>query len=1022
MSLPALAVRRPVAVAMFFLAVAVIGAVSLSRMPVSLLPEVAYPRLVVWTAVPDVAPIEVERYVTEPIEAALSAVPEVLAVESVAAEGRSFVTVRFPWGTDMEFAQLHVRERLDNLAGTLPEGAERPTILRVDPGAEPILIGSATAGDAVSPREVERLAETVFRRRLEQLEGVGRVAVVGGSEREIRVEVDPARLEAHGLSIEDLAQALDQANASAPGGTIRRGRHRYALRALGELSTLEEVAGVVVARGPEGGTVTVADLATVDDTVAEREAAAYLDGRPTIGLLVYKERGANTVTASRRVEETFAELERQFPGIELVTVTGQAGFITAAIGNVAWSLVLGGLLAYLVLFPFLKDPRWPAILALAIPISVVAAFVLLYFSRVSLDIMSLGGLALGVGMLVDASIVVLENVFRHRERGLTSDAAAIKGTEEVQGAITASTLTTIAVFGPILYVEGLAGALFGELALAVTFSLLASLLVALTLLPVLAARLGARGGRSDSVDRRGPLGHWLARFEAWFARVAAAYDRALARALDRPRRVLAWTGGALAVALIVGLLLPRDVLPEVDQRAFTARLTLAPGTPIERTETLALRLNGWLRDHAEVEAVLTRIGQASAAEAAQAGDRGPHTAVLEVRLGPDGASTRAIMERLRDTFDDLPPGALALETGAATELGTVLGTAEADLAVEVRGEDRGAVGRVAGGVAERLAGLPMLADVGSGLEEAHPEVRFTLERDAIARHGLEVDAVVAGLTDRTRGKIATQFVDFDRRVPVVVQVGEAERRDLDRILAGSVEGVPLRLLVDVEETAGPTAIRRENQERIVPVTADVVEGGLSGAIEAVEEELRSLDLPDGVRLETGGGSEELRRSFRGLGFAFLLALLLVFMILAAQFESLRLPFVVLLAVPLSLIGAILLLALTGSGLNTMSLIGIVVLVGIAVNDAIVKVDFIQQARAAGLSVRAAIEEAGRARLRPIVMTSVTTILGLLPMAIGLGSGAELRSPIAIAVIGGMITSTVLTLFLVPVFYQWVARS
>ncbi|MGH7564599.1 MAG: efflux RND transporter permease subunit, partial [Gemmatimonadota bacterium] len=384
--------------------------------------------------------------------------------------------------------------------------------------------------------------------------------------------------------------------------------------------------------------------------------------------------------------------------------------------------------------------------------------------------------------------------------------------------------------------------------------------------------------------------------------------------------------------------------------------------------------------------------------------------------------TRDVMARLREAFDDLPSGALALETGAATELGTVLGTAEADLVVEVRGEDRGSVGLIAGETVRRLAVLPMLADVGSGLEQAHPEIRVSLDRDAIARHGLGVQEVVSTLTDRTRGRIATRFVDFDRRVPVVVRASETERRDLERILAGSVDGVPLRLLVEVEETAGPTAIRRENQERIVPVTADVAEGGLSGAIEAVEEALRDLDLPDGVRLEVGGAGEELRRSFRGLGFAFLLALLLIFMILAAQFESLRLPFVVLLAVPLSLIGAILLLAIAGSGLNTMSLIGIVVLVGIAVNDAIVKVDFIEQARAAGLPIRAAIEEAGRARLRPIVMTSVTTILGLLPMAIGLGSGAELRSPIAIAVIGGMITSTALTLFVVPVFYQWVARS
>ena len=1024
MSLPGLAVRRPVAVATFFVGVAVIGVVSLLRMPVSLLPDIAYPRLVVWTVLPEASPVEVEGHVTEPIEAALSAVPGVLAIESLSAEGRSRVVVRFPWGTDMEFAQLHVRERLDNLAGTLPQGAERPTILRVDPGAEPILVASATATGPASLREIERLAETVFRRRLEQLEGVGRVAVVGGAEREIRVEVDPARLEAHGLSIGDVAEALEQANASAPGGTIRRGRHRYALRALGELTTLEQVAEVVVARGAGGGTVSVADMAAVTDGTAARESAAYLGGRPTIALLVYRERGANTVRAARRVEATFAELERQFPGVELATVTGQAGFITAAIGNVVWALLLGGLLAYLVLFPFLKDPRWPGVLALSIPISIVAAFVLLHVSGVSLDIMSLGGLALGVGMLVDASIVVLENVFRHRERGLAPAAAAIRGAEEVQGAITASTLTTIAVFGPIIYVEGLAGALFGELALAVAFSLLASLLVALTLLPVVAARLGPREGLSGPADRSvtSVIDRGLDRFEVGFARVAAAYERALARALDRPRRILAWTGGALAVALVVAFFLPRDVLPGVDQRAFTARLNLAPGTPIERSEALALRVDAWLREQPEVEAVLTRVGQASPAEAVRAEGRGSHTAILDVRLGSAGAPTREVMERLRDAFDNLPPGVLALGTGAATELGAVLGTAESDLAVEVRGEDRETLRLVAGEISRRFAALPMLADVSSGLEEAHPEIRISLDRDAIAGHGLAIEEVVRALTDRTRGRIATQLVEFDRRVPVLVRAGERERGDLNRILAGLVGGVPLRLLVEVEKTAGPTAIRRTDQERVVPVTADVAVGGLSGAIEAVEDVLRGLDLPGGVKVEVGGGGEELGRSFRGLGFAFLLALLLVFMILAAQFESLRLPFIVLLAVPLSLIGAILLLALAGSGLNTMSLIGIVVLIGIAVNDAIVKVEFIRRAQAWGLPARAAIEEAGRARFRPIVMTSVTTILGLLPMATGLGSGAELRSPLAIAMIGGMATSTALTLFVVPIFYQWLARS
>jgi HAE1 family hydrophobic/amphiphilic exporter-1 len=936
--------------------------------------------------------------------------------------------MRFPWGADLEFARLHVRERLDNLAGSLPQAAGRSTILSTDPGAEPILIAGVTAavpaddgpsarGPAPAMREIERLAETVFRRRLEQLGGVGRVMVVGGAEREIRIEVDPALIEARGLTVEDVAAVLETANASAPGGTIRRGRHRYALRALGELASLEDVERVVVARGEGGATVRVADVAMVADTVRERDAAVYLNGRPAIGLMIYKESGANTVSAARQVESTFAELERRHRGIELATVTSQAGFITAAIGNVLWALVLGGLCAGLILFPFLGDPRWPGVLALAIPISSLGAFILLHCSGVSLDVMSLGGLALGVGMLVDGSIVVLENVFRHREEGVPAELAAVRGAEEVQGPIVASTLTTIAVFGPIVFVDGLAGALFGELALAVAFSLLASLGVALTVLPALAARLGARdtvSAGSGLVGRRPTL------FERGFAEVAFAYERLLCRTLDRPHRVLAWTGAALMAAIAIALFLPRDVLPEVDQRSFTARLALDPGTPLERTEALALDLDRWLRRQPEVGAVQVRVGRASATEVGRLGGGGPDTAVLDVRLKGRGSSTGSVMERLREAFDHLPPGWLRLEAGRATELGTVLGTADADLAVEIRGSDLEALRRGAREVAGRLARLSLLADVGFEVEAGHPEIRIALDRDAVARHGLEVQTVVAALIDRTRGRIATRFVDFDRRVPVVVRVGEQERSDLDRILAGSVEGVPLGLLLEVERTTGPIAIRREAQERIARVTADMVAGDLAGAIGAVREAVEGVDLPEGVRLQVGGGSTELRRSFREMGLAFLLALFLIYMILAAQFDSLVLPLVVLLAVPLALIGAILLLALTGNGLDAMSLIGIVVLTGIAVNNAIVMLDFILRVQAGGMSLRSAIEEAGRARLRPILMTSSTTILGLLPMALGLGSGAELRAPLAVAAIGGMVTSTTLVLLVVPVCYQWIA--
>jgi HAE1 family hydrophobic/amphiphilic exporter-1 len=1021
MSLPRFAVRRPVAVSMAFVLVVLLGIVSLLRMPVALLPDVAFPRLVVWTAVPETGPSQVEKFVTEPIEETLATVPGVRSIESISREGQSLVTLTFPWGTDMEFAQLHVRERLDQVAMGLQMAAERPTILRVDPGAEPILVASATP----SPRggatlaDIQTLAATVFRRRLEQLDGVARAAVVGIDEREMLVEVDPARLESHGLSIDDVARALDQASASAPGGTIRRGRYRYAVRALGELAGRTEVAAVVVGHGTGGGTILVSNVATVRDTIAERESAAYFDGRPSVGLLLFKESGSNTVAAAERAVETLEDLETHHRGVELDVVTNQATFVTAAIQNVVAALVLGGLLAFLVLFPFLRDPRWPTSIAVAIPISVVGTFAFLDATGVSLNVMSLGGLALGVGLLVDNSIVVLENVFRHREQGLAAAAAAALGAEEVQGAITASTLTTVAVFGPIVYVEGLAGALFGELALAVAFSLFVSLAVALTLLPAMAARFGA----ADRVARlRGRLGGALEGFEHAFASFTASYERALGRALDHRREVLGATGAALLLAVLVATILPRDVLPEVDQRAFTARIELPPGTPLEETERTALAMDRWLRARDEVAAVLTRIGRASAVEVEEAQARGRNSAELDVRLRRHGGSTREVMEQVRAAFADLPPGALVLETGAATEIGKVLGTAEPDVSVEIRGASLDTLQAVADEVTRRLARMDRLADVGTTLEGGHPEVRISLDRDAIARHGLEVEQVVRELVDRTRGRVATELAEFDREVPVVVRQSAAERRDLDRILAGTVEGVPLRFLVEVEETAAPTAIERENQRRVVRVTADVAHGSLSGAIEGVEEAVEDLSPPLGVEFAVGGGSDELRRSLRGLTLAFLLALVLVFLILAAQFESLVQPLVVLLAVPLALVGAVFALALTLNGLDTMSGIGIVVLVGIAVNDAIIKVDFINRARADGLSVRVAILEAGRARLRPIVMTSVTTVLGLLPLALGIGSGGELYSPLAIAVIGGMITSTALTLIVVPILYSLVAEN
>jgi hydrophobic/amphiphilic exporter-1 (mainly G- bacteria), HAE1 family len=1028
MSLPQLAIRRPIAVAMAFLAVTILGVISFTRLPVDLLPDVAYPKLVIYTTIPETAPEEVERFITEPVEQAVARVPGVERVESVSREGVSLVVLRFAWGTNMDFAALNVRERVDGLRGSLPERAKRPVVLRTDPRSEPIIAISVAGGrDLWSMKEV---AESVFRRRLEQVDGVAQAAVIGGLEREIHVDVDAPLLESHGISIDQVAAALAQANVSSPSGTIRRGRFRYALRTLGELQSVEQIGDVVVAQrstayGGPVGRVLLRDISRIEDGFRERESIARYNGREAVGLLVFKEAGANTVRVAERVDEVLAQLRAEYGGIHLDVAMSQAGFISGAVSNLAGNVVAGGVLAFLVLILFLRDPRYPVAIALAIPISVISTFALFHLAGVSINIMTLGGLALGTGMLVDNSIVVIENTFRHRERGLRAAAAAAAGAREVQRAITAATLTTIAVFGPIIYVRGVAGELFAALSLAVAFSLLASLAVAVTLLPTLAARWdGAVTAGAQPRMLRGAAGAPLRAFDRFWERVARAYHRTLESALRHRAGVVLASVLLLAATIPFALALPRSVLPLVDQGEFRARLELPRGAPLERTAEVTAALEALIQAEPEVEAIFTRVGRQAAIVGMDEDGSGLNTALLEVRLR-DGARARSLMERLRPKLALLPEGVVSLETGHGTALGKLLGAGAADVAVRIRSDDVDAAMAYAGRVAARLSGVPEVTNVRVGPEPGQPEYIIEIDREQAAAYGIEPAVIVSVIDGAMRGRASrTPFVAFDRRVPMIVRLPEAERRSLATLDGLLVRGVPVREMIRVREAVGPVEIQRLDQGRVVPLFADVVGRDVDGAVRAVEAAVAAVPPPASVRLEIGGANEEMRRSFRQLFLAFALALLLVYMILAAEFESLVHPFTVLLSVPLGLVGAVFALFLLGGGLNTVSLIGMVVLIGIVDNDAVVKIDFINQLRREGLPIRRAILEAGQARLRPIVMNTITTMLAVTPMMLGLGQGASLQAPLAIAIFGGLFTSTILTLIVIPVVYELVddARS
>ncbi len=1073
MAVSDLSIRRPVATAMVYLAIGVLGAVSFARLPIDLLPDVAFPTLSVWTTYPDAGPAEVERFVTEPVEAVVSRVPGVKSVDSRSREGQSLVRLQFYWGTDMEFAMLHVRERLDNLVDQLPESAERPVILTSDPTNDPIISLAITGGNLAELRD---LTDAVFKRRLEQLDGVALAAITGGPEREIQVVVDPVKLAVHDVAIAEVTQALDRANYSAPGGSIRRGRFRYSLRTLGEFQTVADLEDVVIARPEAGGVVRLSDVARIFEGEAERETLARFNGEEAIGLLVYKEAGSNTVRVADRVDDTLEQIGFEFPEVEIRVAQSQATFISDAISNVASALLVGGILAFLVLFLFLRDPRYPVAIGLAIPISVMAAFALCYLADVSLNVMSLGGLALGVGMLVDNSIVVLENIFRHRqEEGRSAAESASVGAKEVAGAITAATLTTIAVFGPVLYVKGVAGALFTDLSLAVTFSLLASLAVALTLLPVMAVRVVRRGeahpspatgGRTERAPPGGPrpirllrtagravgsglagaatyvvdsiritfadlfrsIGRLLSRlfepllsaFDRGFGSFAEQYERALEWALEHRAAVIGLAFGALVVAGAVGSLLPRSLMPDVDEGAFLVELNLPVGTPLEVTAEAATRLEATLLETAGVDGVFTRVGRAREAELATRELTGLNNAALEVRLAADAPPVRRVIDDFRASLvaSGIDSRAVAIETGRATSLGRALGLGEADLAIKVRGQELDSLIVVAEDVSSRIAGLDQIADVRIDLQLTQPELEVEVDRAAAARYGFSVNEVADAIEAFLRGAETDRpFTEFSEKIDIRVRLPLAERRQLSDVLSLTHQGVPIREPVTARQGYGPVEIRRTGQNRTVQVLADVRSGGIAGAVAKAETAVADVRLPPLTVLDVGGEREEMRESFRSLVFAFGLALFMVFLIMAAKFESVVQPLVVLVSVPLAAIGALPALWIARDGLNAMSGIGLVILIGIVVNDAIIKVDFINQKRAEGASKRQAILEAGRLRLRPILMTTITTAFGLTPLALGWGAGADLRAPLAVAVIGGLISATFLTLVVVPVVYS-----
>lgn len=1082
--------RRRVTVAMFTITAVLFGLIGLQRLNVNLLPDLSYPTLTVRTELTGAAPGEIETLLSEPVEEVLGVVKNVRVVKSVSRTGQSDVTLEFAWGTNMDASAQEVREKLELLR--LPIEASRPLLLRFNPSTEPILRVALRGAerDAAAPaatlpapdedgvvrladavitaprgsldarsniellREIRRFADDELQKRLEPIPGVAAVKVSGGLEDEIQVEIDQQKLAQLKIDVSRVIERLRAENVNISAGRLDESSQRFLVRTMNQFANTAQMQELLVAV-VDGVPVKLGDIATVTQGWKEREAIIRVAGEEAVEIAIYKEGDANTVAVADAVQRALKRLERTLPpATRLELVDDQSRFIRASIREVQFAALLGGLLAVLVIYCFLGDAWATLVISLSLPVSIVACFFLMQQLGISLNVMSLGGIALATGMVVDNAIVVLENTQRLRAQGLGAMDAAIRGTSEVSMAITASTLTFVAVFLPLVFVEGIAGQLFRDQALTVSFAMLISLVVALTLIPMLST---LRERRSDEYAadpvldaQRAAAPGWIGRIVALLLRpvvmlavllgralrlaleplkrsvvagqdaLAAAYDRVLPIALARPALVLGSAVLALAGSLLLVPRLGVELIPEFAQGQLKLELKLPPGTPLAQTDAVVADIQRGALGVAGVAQVYAVSGSGTRLDANPT-ESGENIGRFTIQLAPGVGRNQepAVIEGLRAITSRIPGAEVRFSRPELFSFAT-------PLEVEISGFDLNQLREAAGRVATQMRASPRFADVKSSVEQGAPELRIHFDQDKLAAIGLTTRQAADQVVRKIRGEVATKYSFRDRKIDVLVRARTEDRASVQAVRElvvnpGSPNPLPLASVARIELTEGPAEIRRADQERIAVIAANLAQGDLGSAVRELETMLAAEPLAAGVIARVAGQSEEMDSSFRSLLFALALAIFMVYLVMASQFESLLHPFVILFTIPLALVGAILALWVTGSTISVVVFIGLIMLVGIVVSNAIVLIDRVNQKRYAGMSKYEALLEGARARLRPIVMTTVTTLFGFLPMALAVGEGSEIRAPMAITVIGGLLFSTLLTLLVIPVLYHLLDR-
>ena len=1017
MWLTKIAINRRITFIMIFLIIVCLGLVSLINLNIDLFPEITFPVVGVITTYQGVGPEDVEKIVARPIEGALSTVSGMKDVISIIREGQVMTLVRFNWGYDMDVAVTDVRDKLGLAEAFLPSDVSKPLAIKFDPSMMPIMVIGVSGRDDLF--QLRNITDEKVAPHLERLEGVAQAWVWGGLEREIQINLNRDKLIAYNISPREITNAIQSANVSMPGGSVKKGGMEFIVRTVGEYSSVDEIKNTTVSVSQDGTPVLLKDVATVLDTFKEEVSSILVDGKPGVVIQVAKESDAVTVEVARRVRKEMKELEKILPpGIKLTTIIDMSEYIEKALKNVLNSLLEGFLLAILVLLIFLRNFRSTIIVGLAIPISVIATFIVMNGMGITMNLMSMGGLALAIGMLVDNSIVVMENIFRHREGGKLRIESALIGTQEVISPVIASTLTTLSVFVPVMFIPGVVGILSHDLALTVTISLITSLFVAFALIPLLAARV-----IPVKVNTGNGRGLFKA-FKRFFDYIDTTYTRWLKWCLSH--RTIFTVGVILLFLISIMLVFPfrfigTEFTPSMDTRLMSIRMELPPGKGLEETNRYLDELFPKIQKN--VPEAMSIYSQSGGGGMVGAGSDN-NIADISVKLLPSSKRKRSRIEienAIRPVLDSFPGAKVYLQSAETGTQGGPLGGASIE--VEIYGFDQNIAKELADSVEAIMRRTPGAVDITSSIESTKPNYSIHIDPHKSSAVGLPVAIASSDVYTYTRGSAISKFRVGGNEYDISLRMEEPDRRTLEDVKSFPIKSltgkmVSLGNIADVTVAASPTVINRKEQSRVVTVSCNHKGQDLGKVTSSIEKELARLKFPEGFYYRVGGQAKDQKESFFWLRIAFIAAIALVYMIMASIFESLKDPFIIMFTIPLAVIGALWMLFWTGTSLNVLSIIGIILLVGIVVNNGILLVDYTNLLRRRDkLPTREAIITGGRRRLRPVLMTALTTIIAMIPMAAGIGEGAELRAPIARSVIGGLITSTFLTLLFIPVLYS-----